>query len=325
MPAFNASPYVREAIESLLNQSFSDFQLWVIDDASTDDTFSIVSALTANDARIVLFRNATNLGRLRTINAKVKEVTSTFFTVTDADDVSHPLRLEKQMVRLTDDPALMMCGTSYVAMDTAGYFIRSVHVPTEIEALRTRSLVQSAFMGGTTVMRSIVRNDFPELYRSYFTNSMADADLACRILDKYPSTNIDELLYFYRIVPTSITRSKVTSRSLNIYKLIGKLSSIRRTEGKDWLETGMVAFADDFMMKIEDEYAQDRVLWLRHQSFFYLYWGQNSLALKSIAKAFVIKPYHIKTAASFLLVSMRVTLFYMIRSFKKVHYRALFK
>lgn len=325
MPAYNASRYVEEAIKSLLNQSFTNFELWVVDDGSTDKTLSIVSAMALKDPRISVFSNAINLGKLRTINTKVRDVESPFFTITDADDVSHPSRIEKQISKLKQDDSLMMCGTSYAAVDENGYYIRTVHVPTDIEQLRKCSLEQSVFMGGTMIMRSTLLYDFSDLYRPYFDNQMADADLGCRILDKYAATNLDELLYFYRIVPTSITRGRVTPRSLNIYKLIGELSKQRRSLGKDCLELGEVTTADDFMLRIEHGYEQGITLLHRHQSFFYLYWGQNLLALKSISKAMTSKPYHIKTVLSFLLISIRVMLFYLRRTFKKVHYLALFR
>jgi glycosyltransferase involved in cell wall biosynthesis len=325
MPAYNASLYIEEAIESLLSQTYADFELWVIDDGSADETFTIATELAAKDERIRIFRNPVNQGKLYTVNSKVREVVSPFFTITDADDVSHPQRLEKQVDKLKSDAALMMCGTAYIAMDEDGYFIRAVHLVTDLEQLRQRSLVQSPFMGGTMVMKTVLLQNFQELYRSYFENCMEDTDLACRILDKYAATNLDELLYCYRIVPTSLTRSKVTIRSLNIYKLIAQLSISRKNMGKDCLELGDLARADDFMMKIEREYAQDSALWLRHQSFFYLYWGQHALAFSAIADAIALKPFHVKTVASFILINVRIALFYLGRSFKKVHYRAIFK
>mgnify|MGYP001806269126 CR=1 FL=1 len=325
MPAYNAAPYVEEAVKSLLNQTYTDFELWFLDDASTDNTLTIVTRLAANDSRISIFPNTVNLGKLQTVNAKVKSVNSPYFTITDADDVSHPARLEKQMAVLNSNPQLVMCGTSYAAIDEQGYYIRTVHVPEDLKRLRERSLIQSAFMGGTMVMRSVLLQDFTELYRSYFENCMEDADLACRILDKYEATNVDMLLYFYRIVPTSLTRSKVTIRSLNIYKLIAHLSFERRRDGKDCLELANYAAANDFMMKIEGDYAQDSTLLHRHQSFFYLYWGQHLLAFDAITKALRRKPYHVKTVLSFLLISVRIMHFYFLRSFKKVHYHALFK
>ena len=115
MPAFNAAPYIEEAIKSLLLQSFSDFELWIINDASTDETYGIVKSF--QDPRIKIINNEINQGRVRTINRLVKEIQSPYFTVTDADDASHPRRLEKQVELLERDPNLMMCGTSFWAMD----------------------------------------------------------------------------------------------------------------------------------------------------------------------------------------------------------------
>ncbi|MFM7856975.1 MAG: glycosyltransferase family 2 protein, partial [Flammeovirgaceae bacterium] len=95
MPVYNAAPFVHEAVESILSQTFQDFELWIIDDASTDDSLAILMSF--KDLRIKLRKNPTHLGRLVTVNAVVPDIVSPYFTITDADDVSHPKRLEKQI------------------------------------------------------------------------------------------------------------------------------------------------------------------------------------------------------------------------------------
>jgi glycosyltransferase involved in cell wall biosynthesis len=115
MPAFNAASYIEEAVNSLLAQTFADYELWIIDDASTDETLSILKSF--QDPRIKILTNEINQGRVRTINKLVKDIQSPYFTITDADDVSHPHRLEKQLEVLEREQSLMMCGASFCVID----------------------------------------------------------------------------------------------------------------------------------------------------------------------------------------------------------------
>ena len=118
MPAYNAAPFIKEAVDSLLNQTFTDFELWIVDDGSTDSTKEWIESF--NDHRIKKIFYTENRGRVVVCNEVAKEITTEFFTITDADDVSHPTRFQKQMDLLISKPELMMCGTSFMAMDERG-------------------------------------------------------------------------------------------------------------------------------------------------------------------------------------------------------------
>ena len=292
MPAFNAAPYIKEAVESLLLQSFSDFELWIINDASTDETYGIVKSF--QDPRIKIFTNDINQGRVRTINNLVKEIQSPYFTVTDADDVSHPKRIEKQLALLERDLTLMMCGTSFWAMDEQGFLVRKMILLQDIKALRKAALEQSQFLGPTTVMRKEIINTFPHFYRKYFIDQYADADLSCLILDNYASTNLVEPLYFYRIVRSSVTRKKTTVRNLNLHLLVGFLCKQRRANGQDCLQRKAPEEADEFLSSVQSKYDLDNSYFYRHQAFFHLYWGLTDLAWDNMRKAILKMPFSAK-------------------------------
>jgi glycosyltransferase involved in cell wall biosynthesis len=318
MPAFNAAFYITEAIESLLNQTFRDFELWIIDDASADETLSIVKSF--QDPRIKILTNEANQGRVRTINKLVKEIQTPFFTVTDADDVSHPERLEKQIQRLENDPQLMMCGTSYWAMDERGFLIRELKLLQEVGQLRANALKQSQFLGSSTVMRKEVIGAFPHFYREYFIANYADADLSCLILDSYVSTNLTEPLYFYRILKSSVTRKKVTVRNLNLHRLIGFLSTQRRQHGSDCLQRNNSEEADSFINKIQCEYDLDASLFFRHQAFFHLYWGLTDLAFLNSWKALRARPFFYKNWMTIAYIALKIGYFLFNKTLKKEHY-----
>jgi len=303
MPAYNAAAFIGEAIGSLMNQTYADFELWVADDGSTDDTAAIVKSF--DDPRITLHMAPVNVGRVQTVNRLVGQIATPYFTITDADDVAHPKKLEKQITLLAGDPTLMMCGTSYWAMNERGYLVRPMRLRTELSELRAEALRQSQFLGPTTVMRREVIAAFPDFYRAYFIDHFADADLSSRVLDKFPATNLPELLYFYRIVRTSVTRKQVTIRKLNLHRLVGELSRQRRALGTDCLDRQLPEEADAFIHAVTLAYERDPSLYPRHQAFFYLYWGLSDLAITKARQAVRVRPLQIKNVLSFFLVVVR--------------------
>ena len=95
IPCYNAEPYIREAVSSILAQSFSDFELIIVDDRSTDESSALVRQL--YDSRIRLLENQVRLGISLTRNRGLVEARGKYIAVLDADDISHPLRIEKQV------------------------------------------------------------------------------------------------------------------------------------------------------------------------------------------------------------------------------------
>lgn len=320
MPAYNASHYIAEAIDSLLNQTFRDFELWIVDDGSSDRTAILAQKYAKQDPRVKVFKNPANQGRVLTVNATVHKVSTPYFTITDADDVSHPQRLEKQMQLLMENRNLMMCGSSYWAMDAQGYLVRKMRLLRGLHEIREQALYQSPFMGPTTVMRKEVLFDFPEFYRIYFKDNQADADLSTRLLDKYETTNLEESLYYYRILDTSLTRREITIRNLTLSKLIAHLSWQRRNTGSDCLEKGNPQEANEFMKTLEEAYRNASSLFFRHQAFFHLYWGLNRKAFQTIWKAFLNQPFAIKNILGVPLVLSRIIFFVLYRRVFRRHY-----
>lgn len=111
MPVYNAERYLTEAIESILNQTESDFELLIIDDGSTDHTLQIIEDY-QNDNRVVLLRNATNIGVSATLNRGLREAKGKYIARMDADDIALPDRFKKQVAFLEEhrDIVLISCG-----------------------------------------------------------------------------------------------------------------------------------------------------------------------------------------------------------------------
>lgn len=108
MPTYNVAPYVKEAVESVLQQTYSDFELLVIDDCSTDATLDVVSGI--NDPRIRIVKNERNLGLADNLNRGLSLIRTEYVARMDGDDIALPFWLEKEMDYLESHPEVGVCG-----------------------------------------------------------------------------------------------------------------------------------------------------------------------------------------------------------------------
>ena len=116
MPAYNVGRYVRQAVKSILAQSFGDFEFIIIDDGSTDDTLVVLKELAARDKRIRLISRP-NAGVSATANEAIGLATGEFLARMDGDDVSTPDRLEKQVAYLRANPDCVAVSGRVLLMD----------------------------------------------------------------------------------------------------------------------------------------------------------------------------------------------------------------
>jgi glycosyltransferase involved in cell wall biosynthesis len=122
MPVYNAEKFIAEAIRSVLNQSFSAFEFIIINDGSTDSTKEIIHSF--DDPRIIVI-DQPNMGVAASLNKGLRLSRAPWVARFDADDVCHPLRLEKQMDFLKNNPGYILVGSDVEVIDTRGSFIYS--------------------------------------------------------------------------------------------------------------------------------------------------------------------------------------------------------
>lgn len=118
IPVYNNEKYLNEAIESMLNQTFTDFELIIINDGSTDKSEEII--LSYNDSRIIYIKNQTNLGVVKTRTKALYVARSKYIVSMDADDISLPERIEQQYSFLEKNKNISVLGTSCFIIDKAG-------------------------------------------------------------------------------------------------------------------------------------------------------------------------------------------------------------
>jgi len=153
MPVYNAGIYLSEAIESILNQSFQDFEFLIINDGSTDNSENTI--LSYQDNRIRYICNEQNIKLIATLNKGIELCKGDYIVRMDADDISLPQRIEKQVAYLDAHPDIGLCGSWFENFGE--------HVPTQIvkylpddTSIRIRHLYQTHIAHPTAVLRSSV-------------------------------------------------------------------------------------------------------------------------------------------------------------------------
>lgn len=124
MPVRNLAPYVSASVESILSQTYSDFEFIIRDDGSTDGTREILRALAARDPRIRLFEGESSLGPAGSSNWVVERAAGSFVARMDGDDIALPDRLERQLAALDARPDACLIGTLWEGIDEKGRVVR---------------------------------------------------------------------------------------------------------------------------------------------------------------------------------------------------------
>lgn len=204
MPAYNAQQYLREAVASILNQTERDFELILVNDGSTDETHSIAQELSSVDSRIRYF-SQDNRGVVAALNRGLELCKGDFIARMDADDVSHPRRLEQQLALLRANPDVIICGSDALVLGRAGSRIRK---PRSDRACRACLLVFPCFVHPSVMFRRSVV-DRGLRYRADFQYA-EDYDLWVRIGELGKMRNIRQPLLSYRLHADQLTRTRQT-------------------------------------------------------------------------------------------------------------------
>jgi len=194
MPVYNGEKYLKQAVESILNQSFKDFEFIIVNGNSVDKSLEILRDFQQKDERIKLV-SGENKGLIYSLNEGVKMAQGEYIVRMDADDVSYPNRLEKQL-KYVQEKGLDVCGTWAEGVDAFGSKIREMQYPPDANKIKTFTLLHSPFIHPSVIFRKDV---FDEVggYRSFFKH-IEDYELWTRLVFKYKTDNIPEALLKYR-------------------------------------------------------------------------------------------------------------------------------
>lgn len=196
MSVYNGEKYLEEAIGSILNQTFTDFEFIIIDDGSTDGTRAILESY--NDSRIALVYNQENIGIPRSVNRGLALVRGKYVARMDADDVAMLHRFERQVAFLEKHPEIGILGSACQLIDTNGREQGFWQVPTNDLQIRWKSLLATPFWHPTVMMRCDVLIQNGLKYDEALL-AAEDYDLWTRMLKYTCGANLSEPLIQYRL------------------------------------------------------------------------------------------------------------------------------
>lgn len=228
MPVYNTpEPWLREAIDSILNQTFTDFELLLGDDCSTDPHVKeVIDSYT--DPRIRYIRNERNTGCAGMANKLFREARGKYWARLDSDDTAMPQRLEKQVAYLETHPEVGVCSSWFSHMDT-GEIIR---IPEDDRALRQGLCMSCLVCNGSIMYRASVMREHDMQYDPEFPKS-DDWALLRRLLRVTKLGAVQEPLFAFRPSPNSMSRSNKEVMLKDAYILQQR---IRRENPEAWNE-----------------------------------------------------------------------------------------
>ena len=276
MSVYNAEKYLNEAIESILKQTFEDFEFIIINDGSTDSSLKIIKSY--KDDRIVVI-DQENKGLARALNNGIKQSKSDYILRMDADDISLPERIKKQYSFLKKNPDYIAVGSNAIIIDAMGNYVHTSHQCTS-DTKAKEKLPVTPFMHSSVMFKKK-----PFIMAGEYCEDMIKAQdtvLFNRMAKYGKFLNIDDVLIKYRIVPTANS-----IRSLKNRKKFKKII-------EEAIETNKVSKENSIFLQsvLAKRYSVEKISTYHiHLAKKYL-WNnyQPKLARKNLKSSFRIKP-----------------------------------
>jgi len=205
MPVYNAEKYLNEAIDSVLNQTYSSFELIILNDNSSDTSKAIIESYLAKDSRIFFIDKETNVGPANLRNEGFELARGTFIALLDADDIAKPTRFEKQIAVLNNNPEIGVCGSWFTSF---GEKVpnKIIKHPEAHDQIKVNFLIDCTLGNSTAFFRKKILGDVR--YESEYVPT-EDYHLWSRLIVKTQFYIIQESLVDYRIHDSNISQTKI--------------------------------------------------------------------------------------------------------------------
>tara|TARA_B100000029_G_scaffold82034_1_gene72922 strand:+ start:630 stop:1388 length:759 start_codon:yes stop_codon:yes gene_type:complete len=204
-PLYNSEQFIKDTIESVINQTYKNWEMIIVDDASSDKSVTIVEKI--NNNKIILIKNEINIGPALTRNKAIERSSGRYIAFLDSDDLWHPDKLAKQL-KFMNDNNYSFSFSAYEKIDDLGYKMGSYY-PDKIK-INYQDLLKTNYIGCLT---SII--DLKLLGKKYFMPNIEkrqDQALWLLILkDKVSAYCLNELLAKYRVRKGSISKNKLSN------------------------------------------------------------------------------------------------------------------
>ncbi len=266
MSAFNGEPFLGPAIESILKQSFSDYELIIVDDGSTDSTWETILAYAEKDARIVPLRNQPNVGVVRALNRGLDQSKGAIIVRHDADDLSHPERFQRQLDFLDAHPDYGVVGAVPQLIDVHDNPLTLKGWDATDNDEIQRKLPDYMCLCGPTIMMRRECLKAADFYFSEGLDASEDYDICIRLAEVTKLASLDGALYLYRQHPNSASHKRARQQMVN--KAIALERAVRRRYGltpppemialiaRDYLHAAMIGCVGKDLAAAKDDLAR---------------------------------------------------------------------
>lgn len=237
MPVYNGNRYLRESVDSILNQTFTDFEFLIVDDGSTDNTWEILREYADRDQRVKLFKNEDNIGLIKSLNKGLNLARGAYIARQDADDVSLPERFEKQATVLDKQPEVILASCDIEIIDSEGNLTGKLQRSCDPKLVAWYLIFHNRIAGHSQVM--FRRKPVLDLGGYSQINSYSeDYELWCRLVKVGDIVILPEVLLQQRIHSKSLCAERGTDQKVwsltqsrnNIKQLIDKELSLEEVE-----------------------------------------------------------------------------------------------
>lgn len=222
VPVYNLEDYLSETIQSVQSQTLSDWEMIVVDDASTDDSYAIACAAARKDSRITVLQNSENLGVAATRNRGIAAVQGEYIAMLDADDLWEPHKLERQLAQISQGYDLVF--SSYDFVDASGRPLRRPGPFIVPERVTYRSMLVNNTIGHSSVMaRAALMKQHPFRPDTYHEDYVLWLELFAQGISAFGDQDV---LMHYRLREGSRSRNKRTAarKRWEVYRKVLHLS-----------------------------------------------------------------------------------------------------
>jgi hypothetical protein len=195
MPVYNSEAFLSEALVSIQQQTFVDWELVAVDDGSQDTSGSVLETFAAADRRIRILANKTNTGVSAALNRGWREARGAYIARLDADDVALPQRLARQVEFLDAHPSVAVVGGAAIFIDGAGRRLSIARVPSSNRAIKATLPRHNCFNHPSVMLRRAAL----VAVGGYRFDHVEDYDLWLRLSERFDLANLPEPLILYRV------------------------------------------------------------------------------------------------------------------------------
>lgn len=214
IPVYNSQLYIYECIKSIVDQTYSNLEILIINDGCSDDSILIVKSF--SDNRIKIIENESNLGLATSVNKAIDLSQGSFIARMDADDIAVNSRIERQVNFLINNPDVSILGTAMQSIGNSNYLHQ---FPQTHQSCKAHLLFNVCFGHPTVMFRKSVFNSPENYYLDELQQYSEEYELWCRLVDKVSFANLPETLLYYRTFDDNTKKEATQKRKNNSFAI----------------------------------------------------------------------------------------------------------